>query len=140
MSEELKETLLPILTKVINMLYFRWFVFNAIQLGSLYGGFIMGIEGLENLFLAIIWLEIFISFMMYSKMMVDLLLKAPTLKIPEWVSNIIDLIVICAMIWVGWWFTVIMFVIAWCVRTTVKTRIINYRASKLSYAQLINWD
>jgi len=126
--------------KVNNMQYFKWFLFNVVQLGSLYGGLVMGNEGLANLFIAFIWFEIFISFMMYSKTMVDIILKAPSIKIPDWISNIIDLIVICAMIWVSWWFTVIVFGIAWCVRSTVKEKIRKYRAQKISYAQLHSWE
>ena len=142
MSEELKEILLMILNlmKVISMQYFKWFLFNVVQLGSLYGGLVMGIDGLANLFIAFIWVEIFISFMMYSKTMVDIILKAPIIKIPDWVSHIIDLTVICAMIWVSWWFTAIVFGLAWCVRSTVKGKIRKYRAQKISYAQLHSWE
>ena len=122
------------------MQYVRWVILNIVQFGSLYGGLVLGIDGFANLFLAMIWLEIFVSFLMYSQTMVDLLLKAPKINIPKFVNNFLDIIIIASLIWVSWWFTAICFILAWCVRITVKDRIQKYRAGDMSYAKLLNWE
>ena len=122
------------------MQYFKWVIFNIVQFGSLYGGLVLGVDGFANLFLAMIWMEIVLSFMMYTKTMVDLLLKSPTLKIPEYVTNFLDLVIFGALIWVSWWFAAIMFGLAWTVRSTVKGKIKEYKSQKISYAQLHSWE
>lgn len=88
----------------------RWFLYNFLYSSLAYLGLI-GMTGAQNLF--IFW--VCINAIIYFLALVSLYSPNLTAKqkkdlknsrsVPGWLSHGLDICLICALIWHGWWFT-----------------------------------
>jgi len=88
-----------------------YLVLNGALAGSLYFGFVQGINGAENIAYALAWFAIIGGFFAGGNDNVRKAVRDAGRSVPAWLNHTIDIGVLGVLFWFGAWFTGIFWVI-----------------------------
>lgn len=83
----------------------KWICVNGVFWAALYFGLHEGVEGAANIAMFIAWTGAICSVFFLSDEVVRTLQKKGLPTVPLWTDQVIDLVVIAAMVWHGWFWT-----------------------------------
>jgi hypothetical protein len=95
--------------------YGQWFVFNAVLVGLVYTGVILGSEGFERILIFVVLLMVVASVAMSLTVTSDKEKEKAIAKIqakgfiPLWMDGSLDLVIVGVFLYYGWIFTGVMY-------------------------------
>lgn len=100
----------------------KWFLINGGFAVLLYFGAVQGIAGAQNVFVAFTWLIAVLSPGLltddYVKQHGEKLRKFP---VPSWLAGAFDLLVMGALAWFAWWWTLAAYFVHWvCLMAAIE--------------------
>lgn len=82
----------------------KWFTINGMFAGLIYAGYVMGIEGAENVALFFAWVNIIFSFFLLHDEVIKKI-KEKGRTVPAWLNATYNIAIATTFTWFGAWIT-----------------------------------
>jgi len=117
--------------------FFAWLLVNGFLMFCLVYGYANEIEGLVNIGLFLVWLDILLSFFMFNTSLLGAL-KDRAYPVPRLLSHIAYVAVLGFLAWGGFWITAVTFTVAWAVNFHLNNKIDDFQAGNITEEELLS--